>query len=78
MMDNAWPDWARDGYPHLWLPYAQMQTQTNPEAAVRASGVRIELADEFNSCRFRVDSRVINFVHDAGVRYPSTIVLKRP
>ena len=45
MMDNAWPDWARDGYPHLWLPYAQMQTQTNPEAAVRASGVRIELAD---------------------------------
>ena len=44
-MDKTLPEWARDGYPHLWLPYAQMQTQTMPEAAVRASGVRIELAD---------------------------------
>ena len=44
-MDKTLPEWVRDGYPHLWLPYAQMQTQTMPEAAVRASGVRIELAD---------------------------------
>ena len=45
MTDEAWPDWARDGYPNLWLPYAQMQTQPLPEAAVRAKGVRIELSD---------------------------------
>ena len=38
VMDKTLPEWARDGYPHLWLPYAQMQTQTMPEAAVRASG----------------------------------------
>lgn len=45
MTEDAWPDWAREGYPHLWLPYAQMQTQPLPEAAVRAKGVRIVLAD---------------------------------
>jgi adenosylmethionine-8-amino-7-oxononanoate aminotransferase len=40
-----WPGWALSGYPHLWLPYAQMQTQLQPEAAVSAKGVRITLAD---------------------------------
>ena len=45
MSDADWPDWARAGYPHVWLPYAQMQTQPLPEAAISADGVRIKLSD---------------------------------
>ena len=45
MSETDWPDWARAGYPHIWLPYAQMQTQPLPEAAISADGVRIKLSD---------------------------------
>ncbi|MDA0654876.1 MAG: adenosylmethionine--8-amino-7-oxononanoate transaminase [Proteobacteria bacterium] len=45
MSNREWPDWAEAGYPHIWLPYAQMQTQPLPEAVLSAKGVRITLAD---------------------------------
>jgi adenosylmethionine---8-amino-7-oxononanoate aminotransferase len=38
-------DWLHTGYPHIWLPYTQMQTAAMPEAVVGASGCRIRLAD---------------------------------
>lgn len=39
------PDWQREGYPHLWLPYTQMQTAPAPLAVVGTEGCRIRLAD---------------------------------
>jgi len=39
------PDWLTDGWPHIWLPYTQMQTADLPPAAVSTEGTRITLAD---------------------------------
>ncbi len=39
------PLWQREGVPHLWMPYAQMQTTPEPLAVVGAEGCRIHLAD---------------------------------
>jgi adenosylmethionine-8-amino-7-oxononanoate aminotransferase len=39
------PDWLTSGFPHLWLPYAQMKTAPTPLAVVGAAGVRLQLAD---------------------------------
>lgn len=33
------------GYPHIWLPYAQMKTSAPPLPVVRTQGSRLELAD---------------------------------
>ena len=37
--------WLEDGWRHVWLPYAQMQTAALPLPAVRTEGSRIYLAD---------------------------------
>ena len=37
-------DWFDRGYPHIWLPYAQMKTAPAPLAAARTHGSRIVLA----------------------------------
>lgn len=42
---NKNPNWLHTGYPHIWLPYTQMQTAALPEAVVGAEGCRIKLAD---------------------------------
>lgn len=39
------PEGNEAGFPHLWLPYSQMQTMPQPIEAVRTDGVRIHLAD---------------------------------
>ncbi|NYT36834.1 adenosylmethionine--8-amino-7-oxononanoate transaminase [Allopusillimonas soli] len=39
------PSWMTAGYPHIWLPYAQMKTVSAPPQVVRTRGSRIELAD---------------------------------
>ena len=39
------PTWLSEGWPHIWLPYTQMQTAELPEAVVGAEGCRIKLAD---------------------------------
>lgn len=39
------PAWLDEGLPHLWRPYAQMQTADLPLAVVRTEGSRIILAD---------------------------------
>ncbi len=39
------PDWSETGFPHIWLPYAQMKTAPPPAAAVRTEGAHIHLAD---------------------------------
>lgn len=39
------PDWYSQGLPHIWLPYAQMQTYPNPLPVVKTEGTRITLAD---------------------------------
>lgn len=39
------PDWLRQGYDRIWMPYTQMQTAPLPEAAVKTHGSRITLAD---------------------------------
>lgn len=38
-------DWSETGFPHIWLPYAQMKTAPPPAAAVRTEGAHIHLAD---------------------------------
>jgi adenosylmethionine-8-amino-7-oxononanoate aminotransferase len=38
-------DWLEEGWRHVWLPYAQMQTARLPLPAVRTEGSRIHLAD---------------------------------
>jgi adenosylmethionine-8-amino-7-oxononanoate aminotransferase len=43
---NAAPtDWYASGWPHVWLPYAQMKTAAPPLAVARTEGCRIVLAD---------------------------------
>jgi len=37
--------WLEQGWRHVWLPYAQMQTSPLPLPAVRTEGSRIHLAD---------------------------------
>lgn len=44
-LPNWAPDWQRDGQPHVWLPYAQMQTTPPPLAAKSASGACITLGN---------------------------------
>src|SRR5712671_6521261 len=39
------PDWYQSGWPHVWLPYAQMKTASPPLPVVRTEGSRIVLAD---------------------------------
>lgn len=39
------PDWWEAGFPHVWLPYAQMRTAPPPLAVARTRGSRILLAD---------------------------------
>ena len=39
------PAWLDAGWPHIWLPYAQMQTASLPLAVVGAQGARLKLAD---------------------------------
>ena len=39
------PDWLTSGFPHLWLPYAQMKVAPTPIAVVGAEGARLKLAD---------------------------------
>lgn len=39
------PEWLTQGWPHIWLPYAQMKTAPAPLAVVGADGVRLKLAD---------------------------------
>lgn len=39
------PDWLHEGWPHIWLPYAQMQTAPAPQAVVSAEGCRLKLSD---------------------------------
>jgi adenosylmethionine---8-amino-7-oxononanoate aminotransferase len=38
-------DWYAAGWPHVWLPYAQMKTASPPLAVARTEGCRIVLAD---------------------------------
>ncbi len=44
MTSDRAPGWLRDGWPHIWLPYTQMQTADLPQAAVSTEGTRIRLA----------------------------------
>jgi len=44
-MTKPSPDWFAEGWPHIWLPYAQMQTVPEPLQVVSASGSHITLAD---------------------------------
>ena len=43
--DAAPTDWYAAGWPHVWLPYAQMKTAVPPLAVARTEGCRIILAD---------------------------------
>jgi len=38
-------DWLEEGWRHIWLPYAQMQTAKMSLPAIRTEGSRIHLAD---------------------------------
>lgn len=37
------PDWYAEGYPHIWLPYTQMQTAPDALPVAATDGVRITL-----------------------------------
>jgi len=39
------PEWLKESAPHVWLPYAQMQTVPMTLPAVKTEGVRITLED---------------------------------
>ncbi len=39
------PEWFTQGWPHIWLPYAQMQTVIPPLPIVAAHGCTLQLAD---------------------------------
>ena len=39
------PGWLNEGWPHIWLPYAQMKTAPQPLPVVGARGARLKLAD---------------------------------
>jgi adenosylmethionine---8-amino-7-oxononanoate aminotransferase len=45
MSPSQSPDWLREGWPHVWLPYAQMKTAAPPLAVTSTDGVRLRLAD---------------------------------
>ncbi|MEN3976102.1 adenosylmethionine--8-amino-7-oxononanoate transaminase [Emcibacter sp. SYSU 3D8] len=45
LLPNTAPEWLRDGYQHIWMPYTQMQTTPPPIPVTRTDGVRITLAD---------------------------------
>ena len=38
------PEWLTEGWPHIWLPYTQMQTASLPLPVVGASGSHLRLA----------------------------------
>lgn len=42
---NSAPEWLRDGSPHVWRPYTQMQTAAPALPVVATDGVRLKLAD---------------------------------
>ncbi len=42
---SSTPAWLADGWPHIWLPYAQMQTVQQPLPVVGAQGSMLKLAD---------------------------------
>lgn len=42
--DEFGPGWFERGFPHIWLPYAQMQTAPAPSAVAATAGVRIRLS----------------------------------
>ncbi|MBI1212406.1 MAG: adenosylmethionine--8-amino-7-oxononanoate transaminase [Alphaproteobacteria bacterium] len=42
---NNNPEWLSAGWPHIWLPYAQMKTASQPIPVVGAHGARLKLAD---------------------------------
>lgn len=42
---HSTPLWHSEGFPHVWLPYTQMQTAPEPLPVVGADGVRLTLAD---------------------------------
>jgi adenosylmethionine-8-amino-7-oxononanoate aminotransferase len=44
-LPNTAPEWLRDGYQHIWMPYTQMQTTPPPVPVTRTEGVRLTLAD---------------------------------
>lgn len=44
-MSEKLPDWYVEGYEHIWLPYAQMQTVPDALPVVGTDGVEIELAN---------------------------------
>ena len=44
-MSTRPPDWLAQGWPHIWLPYAQMKTAPTPLPVVGAKGARLKLAD---------------------------------
>jgi adenosylmethionine-8-amino-7-oxononanoate aminotransferase len=44
-MDWVHQDWLNQGWRHVWLPYAQMQTAPLPLPVVRTQGAEIHLAD---------------------------------
>ncbi len=39
------PGWLNEGWPHIWLPYAQMKTAPQPLPIVGARGARLKLAN---------------------------------
>ena len=44
-MSKQPPAWLTEGWPHIWLPYAQMKTAPTPLPVVGADGARLTLAD---------------------------------
>lgn len=44
-MSKQPPAWLTEGWPHIWLPYAQMKTAPTPLAVVGAKGSRLKLSD---------------------------------
>ncbi len=42
---NQEPDWYREGYRHIWMPYTQMFNSPLPQAVRSTEGVRIKLED---------------------------------
>jgi adenosylmethionine---8-amino-7-oxononanoate aminotransferase len=46
MNDSAQgPEWFREGYRHIWMPYTQMQNSPMPQAVRSTAGVNITLED---------------------------------
>ncbi len=44
-MDGHYQNWLNQGWRHVWLPYAQMQTAPMPLPVMRTRGSKIHLAD---------------------------------